>query len=213
MMKNMSGLVIFKNLNNIEKRKKALEDYYKNPNYCKECEKRIELKKGARIGDIRVKKFCNQSCSAIYNNKRRPKKTPKKRIQKTVKCPQCNGTKIPQSKVCHDCKIQNSFKKCMKSKISDYISNGNARIKYNQIRHWARRHLEHIGREKKCIVCGYEKFPEVLEVCHIRDISDFPEDSLMSEVNGADNLEYMCPTHHKEFDKGFLDIDKYRMAL
>lgn len=45
-----------------ETRDKELNDYYKNPKYCKNCGKLIPFNK--RIND-----FCNRSCSSSYNNK------------------------------------------------------------------------------------------------------------------------------------------------
>jgi len=206
----------YSHFSNDEKRRISIEDYYKKPNYCLQCGKIIEIKDKQRISDIRMKKFCDQSCAATYNNKKFPKRVKNKYNSKNYNlkyiCPQCNGKKAPQSKICHNCKKNNYLKYCLSSKMSNYFNNGNARIKYIQIRKWAKMYLDYINRPKKCIICGYDN-PKVLEVSHIKDISSFPEDSLMSEVNGSNNLEYMCPTHHAEFDKGFLDIEKYRSVI
>jgi len=42
----------------------------------------------------------------------------------------------------------------------------------------------------KCRVCGYDKYPEVLEVNHI---------DCNKNNNHIDNLEILCPTHHTEY--------------
>jgi hypothetical protein len=51
--------------------------------------------------------------------------------------------------------------------------------------------------EYSCIVCGYKKHNEI---CHIKSVSEFSDDAKLSEINNISNLQYMCPTHHWEFD-------------
>jgi len=46
---------------------------------------------------------------------------------------------------------------------------------------------------------------KIVEVCHVREISSFPETALMGEVNSLDNLKYLCPNHHKLLDKKLID--------
>jgi len=58
-------------------------------------------------------------------------------------------------------------------------------------------------KDKKCEICGYEKH---VEVCHRKPVSEFSEDSLISEINHIDNLIGLCPNHHWEFDHGLLLI-------
>lgn len=50
--------------------------------------------------------------------------------------------------------------------------------------------------------CGYTKH---IEVCHRRDVADFPDVALVSEINAAINMVGLCPTHHWEFDNDALD--------
>lgn len=47
---------------------KSIDEYNKNPNICKYCEKPILAKYEDRLSDIKRKKFCNNSCSASFNN-------------------------------------------------------------------------------------------------------------------------------------------------
>jgi hypothetical protein len=49
-------------------RQKALDKYYANPSVCKNCGKIIEVPDGKKPGDIRIKKFCDHSCAARFNN-------------------------------------------------------------------------------------------------------------------------------------------------
>ena len=50
---------------------------------------------------------------------------------------------------------------------------------------------------KCCIKCGYDKH---IEICHIKAISDFELDVLISEINHPSNLIALCPNCHWEFD-------------
>lgn len=207
MKEQTRGLRKYDGLNGEEKKELALKRYYENPNLCinEKCNKVIEVGKHDRVGNIRLRKFCCKSCAAIYNNHKHPKRG----NGKGQVCPQCGGKRCYGSNRCQKCKNENELKRVMASKISDYFYNGNARVKYVSIRKWAKKYLDRINRPKHCIVCHYST-EAVLEVAHIQEISSFPPSALMSEVNGADNLEYMCPTHHAEFDKGLLDIEEFR---
>lgn len=52
---------------NKNKRKEKEEQYYKNPTYCKQCNKKLTYKRSDG-------KFCNNSCAATYNDSNRIQK-------------------------------------------------------------------------------------------------------------------------------------------
>lgn len=54
---------------------------------------------------------------------------------------------------------------------------------------------------KHCVYCGYDTH---YEVCHIRPVSDFPPEALVSDINAMTNLVALCPNHHWELDNGKL---------
>lgn len=56
-------------------------------------------------------------------------------------------------------------------------------------------------RKKPCEICGYDKH---VELCHIKAVSEWPDDTLLGVVNGPENLRVLCPSHHWEFDNGLL---------
>lgn len=58
------------------------------------------------------------------------------------------------------------------------------------------------GLPQCCILCGYSKH---IDVCHIKDISSFTNESLISEINDLNNLVALCKNHHWEFDHDHLD--------
>ena len=73
----------------------------------------------------------------------------------------------------------------------------------SDIRSDACRVYENSGKPKHCLICGYDKH---YEVCHIKAVSDFSEDTPITVINHIDNLVALCPNHHWEFDNGLLDI-------
>lgn len=47
-------------------RKRAIDNYYSNPNKCKYCSETIHPKDKQKISEVRKKSFCNHYCSASY---------------------------------------------------------------------------------------------------------------------------------------------------
>lgn len=60
------------------------------------------------------------------------------------------------------------------------------------------------GKPKACNSCGYDKH---YEICHIRAVSDFPDEALVEEINSIDNLMALCPNCHWEFDNLDCGVD------
>ena len=54
-----------------------------------------------------------------------------------------------------------------------------------------------------CQVCKYK---EHIELCHIRSISDFPEQTRLKTINSPKNNLVLCPNHHWEFDNKILKL-------
>lgn len=74
----------------------------------------------------------------------------------------------------------------------------------SMIRKHSQKVFEDSGRDKVCIVCGYDKH---VEVSHIKSVSDFDGNTLISIVNHIDNLVGLCPNHHWEYDEGFIKLE------
>ena len=70
----------------------------------------------------------------------------------------------------------------------------------------ARKNYESSDKPKKCIVCDYDKH---YEVAHVKSVSDFDDNALISEINDIANLIALCPNHHWEYDNEMLDITEY----
>lgn len=144
-------------------------------------------------------KFCSMSCAAKFNNIKYIKRK--------------NNGELPPSKFCKNCKTEPISRK------NTYCSNcwnrdmtieesQDGRVdanKYNKLRFRARTFAKSKGLLNCCFNCGYAKH---VECCHIKNISDFHKDTLLSIVNSETNLVGLCPNCHWEFDSGLIQIDK-----
>jgi hypothetical protein len=149
-------------------------DYVKREFYeiknCECCKKEF---KSLKSDD---RKFCSQSCSVKFNNKKREKK-----INKNL-CLNCN--KLVKNLYC-DSKCQNEHKRNI---IFEKIKNGEHKSEDSRI---YKSFLISIYGEK-CMECGWDKINEFslkspLELHHI---------DCNSDNNKSDNLQLLCPNCH-----------------
>jgi len=163
-------------------RKKALENYYKNPKFCKNCKNIIEIRENQKVAEVKLKKFCNRTCAGTFNNKDR-KKVKKDKVLKEPKIP---------------------FKWLInKTKIEIFTNHKNWQSARTSIRRHAKFIYDSEVREKICKNCGYNKH---IEICHIKSVSSFQDDIKISEINRRENLIALCPNCHWEFDNGILKL-------
>ena len=120
-------------------------------------------------------------------------------------CKRCGINSGKKSVYCIGCKPVRQPKKSIDSKyldkkIKEVSYNNGQPSNYTKIRSHAR---VIIKRYKKsiCENCGYDKY---VECCHKKAISAFSKEALINEVNHIDNLIYLCPNCHWEFDKGLI---------
>lgn len=167
---------------NKKQRDRAIYNYYQNPKVCLFCEKTIIVRDGQKVSEVKKKNFCDRHCSVSYNNSKREKKP-------TI-------TEIKFKKQKFDYLLEMTKKEL-------YDKHGI----YYKFRAILRRHAQYVFEKstdkKVCFVCGYDKF---VEVCHIKPVSGFPMDSKVKEINSSENLVGLCPNHHKEFDKGLINL-------
>ena len=141
-------------------------------------------------------KFCSKSCSTSYNNKVKPKRL------RTTKCKKCeNITHSYRHTLCTD--HWNNYKENQwKGKtIGEYrnresVKDKHGSWKHSHIRGLARNWLKHLTKEP-CRFCGYDKH---VELAHIKALSEFDDNALLSEVNSEENVIPLCPNCHWEFD-------------
>lgn len=141
-------------------------------------------------------KFCSSSCSARFNNRAFPK-----RKRRSYFCKICGAETGYRRSYCPNCDPT-------KPKSYDDVTIAEIRkqAKYQAnswIRKLARRAYAAAKKPQCCSICGYSKH---FEVCHIKPIQDFSEETPMSIVNHLENLAALCPNCHWEFDHGRLSL-------
>lgn len=116
-------------------------------------------------------------------------------------CKKCGMWCGSGRKYCKDCRIkikQDLKEQSLQAKKSDaiYLA-GEISNRYAKIRYHAR---EMYSKElTKCERCGYDKH---VEICHIKGIKQFSEESTIKEINDRSNIIGLCPNCHWEFDHG-----------
>lgn len=159
----------------------SLKELKENKN-CLQCQKQFEC----LISENR--KFCSQSCSAIYNNSLRITKIGIfncKKCSKEVKIRK-NGEGIYCSHKCHrEYEYDNNIIEWKKGNLTGY--RGNTKTICN----WLRRYLLD-KYNNSCVKCGWNELHPVdkkplVEVNHIDG---------NAENNSEDNLEILCPNCH-----------------
>jgi hypothetical protein len=168
---------------------------------CKNCNKIFD-KSVTQIRKTSNNNFCSRNCSATFNNKKYKRvnlKPMEKTVQKYSNCKQC-GIELNYKKrrmLCKDCR---DFKDKKLAEI--------AYDKHHKSSCWAlvRSRARSVMKDKPrvCANCGYDKH---VEVAHIKSISEFDLNCLVSEVNNESNLVLLCPNCHWEFDHNMIKID------
>jgi hypothetical protein len=148
-------------------------------------------------------KFCCRSCSATYTNKTSPKRI-RTRLCAVDGCDHL--VKDHRSYFCEEhfyLSIGERKQKVMNSTIGEYRDriknssvNYHASSLHSGIRGLARLWFKDLTNQP-CCHCGYSLH---VELCHIKAISSFPDEALVSEVNSKDNIVQLCPNCHWEFD-------------
>lgn len=148
-------------------------------------------KKAAAHSLVKYKKsknhFCSKKCSLTWQNTLGPK------MQNNKPCPKC-GKLIKSTIVhCKDCAREKKKYDLENVVLKDLHYMGTN--KYNLVRFHAKKKLK--DRVKECQNCKYNIH---VEVCHIKAISKFDQNSKLDLVNHFNNLLLLCPNCHYEFD-------------
>ena len=159
---------------------------------CKQFEKRsCEIKKTKNH-------FCSQSCAGQYNNKNLPKRKAKLR-----KCRACDvmigGEEYGQRVHCFQCIKDKKHYKGTPVAIQtiEQVVKRAGSNRYDNIRVHARALYKKELNSLCCEKCGYDKH---VELCHKQAISEFDKNTLVLEVNRRDNIMFLCPNCHWEYD-------------
>ena len=159
----------------------AYDRYYKNPKYCEHCKNVIQVKHSPSW--TRQRRFCGYKCSAAVYAIRREERKGRLLIDRTL-------GELTTSRHKERISRDNSTLKYARQNWKD------ARV---QIRNHAMRTFKKSGLPFICVVCGYSKHAEV---CHKKDVLEFPDEATIGEINSIKNMVALCPNHHWEFDNG-----------
>ena len=143
-------------------------------------------------------KFCGRSCAASYNNKKVPKRKPEH------KCLDCGKPITANRARCMEHYLiwmKNKEVKDMTLKEAIY-ENHHKSSAFALVRTRARAIGKKLGFTE-CVKCGYNKH---IEVAHIKPISSFSDNIMVSEINSKQNIIPLCPNCHWEFDNNILKL-------
>ena len=137
-------------------------------------------------------KYCSRSCSAKINNKLYIKK-----IRSKGSCRFCGKkTSLKRIKNCEKCIRLGRHKKCGLNfenlTIKDILKRNN---RYGPIRTHAQQIYKNIN--KICENCGYSKH---VHICHRIPINKFRVNTTIKTINSRENILFLCPNCHWEFD-------------
>ena len=133
-------------------------------------------------------RFCSRNCAAKHNNK-----TPKRKLSNT--CMICKKPIRKSTKHCMSCWKEKILAEDMTLEKAIYTKHHRSSA-YALIRQRARK----VAKDNdmiSCEKCGYDKH---VEIAHIKSISSFSKDTLLSLINDLSNLKALCPNCHWEFD-------------
>ena len=173
-----------------------LDKYYYYYMKCPNCKK-----------ETTNPKYCSRSCAAIFTNKLSPKR------KLTKKCSKCeNIVRNYRSRLCENHFQEKNFesheeyknrtmgfyrsKECLKKLHKSSI--------HAHVRGLCGLWLKHL-KTRSCNICGYKLH---VELCHIKPLSSFSDDALISEVNSENNVVQLCRNCHWELDHGLVELKK-----
>lgn len=156
------------------------------------------------------KKFCSRSCAAKHNNTAFPK-----RIAELIKCksPVCDQM-IKKGKSTAHCSNCISLKRHLRGNdrseatIEEMVTRLGSN-RYDQIRTHAHTLFKSQRANPLCQCCGYNKH---IELCHIHPIASFSKDTKLKVVNARENILFLCPNCHWEYDNGMISLQDIESA-
>lgn len=165
-------------------------------NKCIQCEK-----------ETKNKKFCSRSCSTTYNNLLKVIGKGKKGVTlaecKTEGC--TNKVRKQSRRYCKDCSKSRFIHQNNPTRLElqeKYLLKNHRSSAFSYIR-WHARTVVAKNFRKVCNECGYNKH---VELAHIKAIADFNDNDRLEDINHKDNLLFLCPNCHWEYDNGLLLI-------
>jgi hypothetical protein len=185
-----------------------LMKYNENPNLCQYCKGPIlaplNNTRKTPLRETIIKKFCGFSCAAKYNNNRKGTGDGLKY------CGRCKTARISTSRrFCRSCQKSNARQAGVfmvgVTKGELFARRKNWQSARSTIRYHAAYVYDRSGCPKACVApnCGYSLY---IEIAHKKGVSEFPDMTLITEINNIENLIPLCRRCHWEFDHGYLKL-------
>ncbi len=191
-------------------RELSVKSYYANPNFCAFCNRRIEIGEFDIPSQIRLKKYCNHGCYSAHKIGRKYER--RRLIFKERVCKSCNESfvvkkrslyRFEQKLFCGNCRYLSKSSLHRLTKADLFAKNKNWQSARGSLRKHAVSVFKKTGKPLLCVICGYENH---VEIAHVKSVSQFPDETLISKINECSNLVALCPNHHWEFDNGYFSI-------
>ena len=150
------------------------------------------------------KKYCSRDCANNVNNKIHSSKRAKQQPQKSYLCKKCGkflalGHKqlltTGNGKVCTQC--NSNIKDWATITKAEFAKDRSLNNFHGRLRQLARRVYERSNKPQLCTKCSYSKH---FQVCHLKPVASFGDNSTIAEINHLDNLIALCPNCHWEMD-------------
>ena len=155
-------------------------------------------------------KYCSRSCAIKISNRT----TPRRKSKPLTKCIKCTNIVANRyTDYCEECRKRGvnrcraSMKPISERTIAEAIAaqtHSRGANRYNAIRSNAQIIYKAETRNAKCENCSFDQH---VEVCHIKAVSEFSLDTLVSTVNSRNNIAFLCPNCHWLLDHSKLDIN------
>lgn len=133
-------------------------------------------------------KFCSRSCAAKHNNK-----IPKRKKKKL--CKLCVTPISSSLTYCSSC--YKKRKELVDITLGEAIYKSHHKSSAFALVRSRARIVAKNNNMCSCEKCGYDKH---VEIAHVKPISSFSNDTMLSEINSLSNLKALCPNCHWEFD-------------
>lgn len=154
---------------------------------CAHCKQLIEKK----FDQSNKYKFCSTTCSNMARSTGR---------KFNKRCKTCNKISKIEVEACRDCAVVIRNQRTLQDIKNSVNSLGAYHAK---LRGLARVAYKSYGGKLECLACGYKLHADV---CHIKDVQDFPMTATLAEVNAKENLIALDKRCHWEFDHGYLKL-------
>jgi hypothetical protein len=162
---------------------------------CHACQQLVIRTPGEFAKSTTGRVYCSRSCAAISNNRSTPKRV------KSTRCITCQEPIRWGYRRCNTC--HHKQRRLDQKTLVEAMRGRRDASRYTGVRSHARKVFAESGKPRQCAVCGYTNH---VEICHVREISAFPLNTPVIEINNLNNLVALCPNHHWEFDHGLIQM-------